>query len=172
MLIPHNTSDEFLIILPGARISDLPSEFRGWSFINEEIETMPEGVYGLHNISGKEGFTAIDENSLWVSEYVYRNSNGARVELWPSYSTPTHLEFFPGDGAAAFDQCFVWKNSDQTVFQASDWEKTTFSTITIQFSDDMSTATLSMEADSNLDLSLWGGTTDGKLNVQLVKKQD
>lgn len=162
-------ANEFLIILPGGTISDLPDEFRGWSFINQEIETMPEGVYGLYNVSGKEGFTAIDEKSIWLNDYVYRNDNGARIELWPSYSTPTHVEFFPGDSAALFDQCFVWKNSDQTVFQASDWEKTTFSTITIRFSDDLSSATLSIDTD-DLDLSLWGGTTDGKLTVQLVKK--
>lgn len=164
-------ADEFLIILPGASISDLPEEFLGWVHIHEEITTMPEGLFGLYNVSGQEGFSAVEEHSVWTGSYE-GSINGNRVTFWASYSTPSHVTFFQGGGPAVMDQCFVWKDSDQTMFQASDWERTTFSTITLEFNEDLSAATLTMDADSNVDLSPWGGTPDGKLSIRLTRTEN
>ena len=163
-------ADEFLIFLPGVSLPELPEEFRGWVQISKEITTMPEGLFGLYNVSGQEGFSAVDEHSVWTAAYEC-SVNGNRVSFGPNYSMPSRLTFFVGGGPSVWYQSFVWSGCDQTVFQASDWEKTSFSTITIAFSEDRSTASLTVETDSSRDLSPWGGTTDGKLSLQLTRTE-
>ena len=49
--------DEFMLYMPGKPISELPKEFLSWVRIGNRGETViPDGVYGLYNVNGLQGF--------------------------------------------------------------------------------------------------------------------
>lgn len=56
-------ADTFMIYLPGCPLKDLPEEFLSWTFIDRETcQTMPDGMFGIYNQGGQEGFIGMDDN--------------------------------------------------------------------------------------------------------------
>lgn len=56
-------ADTFMIYLPGCPLENLPEEFLAWAFIDAETyDTIPEGMYGIYNQGGQEGFIGMDAN--------------------------------------------------------------------------------------------------------------
>ncbi len=50
-------ADEFILYLPGKPVSELSEEFLSWVRIGYSGETViPDGVYGLYNVNGMQGF--------------------------------------------------------------------------------------------------------------------
>lgn len=163
-------ADEFLLYSPGAPIANLPEEFLSWAHINTNIrKTLPSGYYGIYNVNGKEGFVGMSENNVWDSDYMYYFEN-RKSALWPSYSTPSHLVFWPESGAASIDLCFDWANDEQTEFYAYDYRGSGDYKLTILISDDLTTATITLISLDSVDLSAWGGTTDGKFVAEYVRE--
>lgn len=166
-----DNANKFYIYLPGAPVANLPNEFLGWSFINTDIrKTLPNGFYGIYNFDGKEGFVGLQKDSIWVHDYKY-SFNGYKSEFWPSYSTPSHLLFWPENGEASIDLYFDWSNDKQKEFVAYDENGSGTYKLIIDISDDFSTIKVSVLSNDKIDLSAWGGTQDGKL-VAEYKKQD
>ena len=56
-------ADEFMLYLPGKPISELSDEFLMWIQINRDAQdTLPNDIYGLYNVNGKQGFRGDDNN--------------------------------------------------------------------------------------------------------------
>ena len=54
-------ADEFELYLPGRPTYDLTEDFMSWTRIGMQGEPeIPEGVYGLYNVNGKQGFRGED----------------------------------------------------------------------------------------------------------------
>lgn len=158
-----DNADEFLIYLPGCPLSKIPDEFLGWSSVNTEIrETLPSGYYGIYNVGGMEGFEGMSENSIWHETYSYYCGE-SWSQLSPSYYSKSHLTFWPGTGAASINLCFDWSYDEQTEFLATDTYGNGDYQIGLSFNNDMTAVTVTVTSQDGHDLSLWGGTVDGKL---------
>lgn len=158
-------AEEFFIYLPGCPLEETTEEFISWSFINPEIrKTIPTDVYGIYNIGGMEGFIGVAENNLWSKEYIY-NYGTYRSALWPSYSTMSHLVFWPETGAATLSLAFNWTHDNQTEFAASDSNGTGDYNISLSFSEDYNSVSVSVKSLSGFSLMPWGGSTDGTLTA-------
>ncbi len=163
-------ADEFYIYLPGCPISKMSEDFLSWSFIDTDIRTtMPMGVYGIYNVSGKQGFVGIDDDALWLNDYKY-TYDSYKSELWPSYTNMSHLTFWPESGAAILSLEFEWSSDSQTEFIAEDYYGTGEYTIKLDFSDDYSSVVVTLKSKSGFDLEPWGGTSDGTLTAKYKKK--
>lgn len=158
-------AEEFFIYLPGKPLSEVPEDFLMWSFINMEIrDTLPSGYFGIYNTGGAEGFVGLLKDNIWnYYEYSYE---GCKSALSPSYFGPSHLTFWPEEGAAALDLSFDWKDDEQREFLASDANGNGDYKITITFQDDLSAASVELVSLSGYDLTMWGGSTDGRLTAE------
>lgn len=158
-------ADEFLIYLPGCPLKETSEEFLSWSFIDAQIrDTIPMGVYGIYNVGGTEGFVGEDNDNLWRKTYIH-SYNLYKSELWPSYSTPSHLVFWPESGAAILDLCFDWKDDNQREFVAYDSHGSGDYNISLDFSEDLTSVKVELSSMSGFNLEPWGGTVDGRLSV-------
>lgn len=159
-------ADEFLIYLPGCPLEETSEGFLSWSFINTQIRnTIPTGVYGIYNVGGKEGFMGEDDNSLWRKTYTH-SYNSYRSELNPSYSSKSHLTFWPESGAATLILGFDWSNDSQTEFIASDYRGTGEYNLSLNFSNDFNSVNVILKSISGFNLEPWGGSADGTLEVE------
>ena len=162
-------ADEFYIYLPGATIAELPEGFLSWGHLGSKNirETLPAGYYGIYNVGGEEGFVGIDDNNIWSGNYMYYYQ-GCKSALWPSYSNVSHLLFWPESGAAIIDLQFIWSNDNQTEFDASDSRGSGDYHISLDISDDMSTVIVTVTSANGIDMSAWGGTSDGKFVAEYI----
>ena len=58
---PYGFEDalEFLVYLPGKSISDMDDGFLMWAYMYiDDADKLPDGVYGIYNIGGEEGFVS------------------------------------------------------------------------------------------------------------------
>ena len=122
------------------------------------------GVYGIYNVGGTEGFVGEDNDNLWRKTYIH-SYNLYKSELWPSYSTPSHLVFWPESGAAILDLCFDWKDDNQREFVAYDSHGSGDYNISLDFSEDLTSVKVELSSMSGFNLEPWGGTVDGRLSV-------
>lgn len=159
-------ADEFLVYLPGCSLEEVSEEFLSWSQVNSKIrKTIPSGVYGIYNVSGMKGFMGEDDNTLWKKSYIY-NYNNYKSELWPSYYSMSHLIFWPETGAAILDLTFNWTDDNQTEFIASDSKGTGDYSISLNFSEDYNSVSVTVKSLTGSDLTSWGGTIDGILAAE------
>ena len=108
---------------------------------------------------------AIPDHSIWQNTYTYSfNSNYS--ELQPSYSSVSHLNFWPESGAAVLPLGFEWNSDSQTVFVASDFNGTGDYNISLDFSEDFSLVVITINSLSHFNLKPWGGTEDGWLSAE------
>ena len=162
-------ADTFYIYLPGADITELPEAFLSWTMIDRDIrDTLPSGYYGIFNEGGETGFVGAAETFVWYHEYLYHHQE-RRISLWPSYNGSSTLIFFPESGGAEMILEFPWNRDGQTEFRACDYEGGTGGyDIRLDFQEDLSAVTVSVTSIHGIDLSPWGGTTDGTLAVKFV----
>lgn len=165
-----DNADEFYIYLPGANLLELPQQFLSWAYLNDDIrDTLPSGFYGIYNVGGEQGFVGMDENNIWDGNYIYYYQ-GRESALRPSYSTVSHLSFWPENGAVVIDLRFTWENDDQTEFEAYDYKGSGIYHISLDISDDQSTIIVTITSDNGIDLSAWGGTSDGYFVAEYTNK--
>ena len=55
-------AEQFMLYMPGKPVSELPKDFLKWVFYfdSNKEKFMPDGIYGLYNVNGKEGFVGKD----------------------------------------------------------------------------------------------------------------
>lgn len=161
-----DNANEFQIYLPGASIAELPNGFLFWAYLDSSIrDTIPKGFYGLYNVGGEEGFIGMDDNSIWNKNYVYYNNNGYRSELLPSYNGVSTLMFLPKSGASIISLLFNWSEDNQTEFNAYDYNGSGDYHLLFDISDDSTTITIRLSSVNGMDMSAWGGTTNGELTA-------
>ncbi len=169
---PYGLDDasEFLIYLPGCPLSEVAPEFLSWVSIDAEVRSkMPEGIYGIYNVGGMEGFLGQADNTLWSRDYEY-TYGVTRSALWPSYSGKSHLVFWPETGASTLDLSFYWPEDGQYSFVATDAKGTGDYTVSLDFGNDQETVLISVKSHSEVDLTPWGGTADGTLTAEYMSK--
>lgn len=166
-----DNANGFLIYMPGAPIASLPEGFLSWSGLDTRIRTTtPSGYYGLYNVGGQEGFTALEDNTIWNQSYAYTYGTSRSV-LLPSYYSVSHLTFWPdSDGAATIILTFNWETDDQTQFNAVDTISGGAYTISIDMSEDNSRATVSVQSEDKTSLLTWNGTIDGTLVAEYIRE--
>ena len=162
-------ANEFYIYLPGCPLKETSEEFISWSFINAEIrETIPIGIYGIYNVSGKEGFTGHTENNLWNKSYKYDYGSFSSY-LSPSYSNESTLLFYPEKGSAllALALHFKWSHDGQTTFEAYDGRGSGDYDISLEFGNDPNSILVTVKSRSGTtDFTSWGGTKNGTLTAE------
>lgn len=167
---PVGMSDagEFYLYLPGTAMSALPEDFLSWCDVDTDIrDTMPIGCYGIYNVGGKTGFNASTDEFIWSKEFMYYYQ-GRRAALWPSYYGESDVVFWPESGASEISLEFAWREDDQTEFDAVDTRGSGKYHITIDLSDDLKTATITVVSAEKKNLTPWGGTADGRLTAVFV----
>ena len=166
-----DNANGFLIYMPGAPIASLPEGFLSWSGLDTRIRTTtPSGYYGLYNVGGQEGFTALEDNTIWNQSYAYTYGTSRSV-LLPSYYSVSHLTFWPdSDGAATIILTFNWETDDQTQFNAVDTISGGAYTISIDMSEDNSRATVSVQSEDKTSFLTWNGTIDGTLVAEYIRE--
>lgn len=156
---------EFLIYMPYCPLTKVAPEFLTWVRIDPEIKSaMPEGVYGIYNVGGQEGFMGRDDDSVWFSTYTY-TYNGCKSELYPSYSSRSSLIFWPESGAAELSLSFAWNEVHQGRFTATDNNGTGDYDLLLDFSENMEIVNVKVTSLSGYSLEPWGGTADGTLSA-------
>ena len=162
-------ADEFYLYLPGTSLTDLPDAFLLYSHIDDSIrDTLPSGYWGIYNVGGEAGFISVQEDSIWYREYSYVQQE-RRASLHPSYYGMSSLIFWPESGAAAMILEFPWSMDGQTEFNACDYHGGTGGYhVSLQFNEDCSAVTVSVTSLHGVDLSPWGGTTDGTFTAEFV----
>lgn len=164
-------ADEFYIYLPGASLAELPEAFLSWSHIDRDVwDTLPSGYYGIYNAGGEKGFTATEDDCIWNRDYMYYYQN-RKAAMWPRYYGKSHVLFWPESGASVIDLQFAWKNDNQTEFDAYDANGSGEYHIKFDISDDMSTVNVSATSVNGVDLSSWGGTSDGHFTATFADDQ-
>lgn len=164
-------ADEFYIYLPGASMAELPESFLSWTHIDRDIrDTLPSGYYGIYNAGGEKGFTATEDDFIWNRDYMYYYQN-RKAAMWPRYYGKSHVLFWPESGASVIDLQFAWKNDNQTEFDAYDANGSGEYHIKFDISDDMSTVNVSATSVNGVDLSSWGGTSDGHFTATFADDQ-
>ena len=162
---PHGmeNGELFYIYLPGAAIADLPEGFLSWTHIDTDIrQTLPSGFWGIYNEGGEAGFTAMSDGNLWYRSYNFEYQRQTTT-LRPSYYDRSQLVFGLG-----YDMVleFPWSRDDQTEFRACDYRGGTGGyDISLAFSEDLSSVTVTVRSINGVDLSPWGGTPDGTLTA-------
>lgn len=161
-------ADEFYIYLPGASMAELPKAFLSWTHIDRDIrDTLPSGYYGIYNAGGEKGFTATEDDCIWNKDYMYYYQN-QKAAMWPRYYGMSHVLFWPESGAAVIDLQFAWRNDNQTEFVARDENGSGEYRISFDISGDMSTVNVSVTSVNGVNLSSWGGTSDGHFTATFV----
>jgi len=161
-------ADEFYIYLPGASMAELPEAFLSWTHIDRDIrDTLPSGYYGIYNAGGEKGFTATEDDCIWNKDYMYYYQN-RKAAMWPRYYGMSHVLFWPESGAAVIDLQFAWRNDNQTEFDAHDENGSGEYHISFDISGDMSTVNVSVTSVNGVNLSSWGGTSDGHFIATFV----
>lgn len=161
-------ADVFYIYLPGASMVELPETFLSWTQIDRGIrDTLPSGYYGIYNAGGEKGFTATDDNCIWHREYMY-HYQGRKAAMWPVYYGMSHLLLWPESGAAVIDLQFAWRNDNQTEFDAQDVNGSGEYHIAFDISNDMLSVNVTVTSSNGIDLSSWGGTSDGHFSAKFV----
>lgn len=160
----------FYLYLPGAAMSALPKDFLVWCDVGADIrDTLPTGYYGIYNAGGKTGFNASEDNNIWSKDYMYYYQD-RKAALWPSYYSESDLVFWPESGASEISLEFAWREDDQTEFDAVDKNGSGKYHISVDFSDDLKTAWITVASAEKVDLSPWGGTADGHLSAVFVEE--
>ena len=161
-------AEEFYLYLPGADMSELSDDFLSWCDVDADIrDTLPIGCYGIYNVGGKTGFNASTDDFIWSKEFMYYYQ-GRKAALWPSYYGESDVVFWPESGASEISLEFAWSEDDQTEFDAVDTRGSGKYNITIDLSDDLKTATITVVSAEKKNLTPWGGTADGHLTAVFV----
>lgn len=165
-----NNAHEFYIFLPGTPINQLPEDFLAWAQLNSDFrKSLPSGYYGIYNITDGLGFVGYADDYFWFSDYKYL-FEGKKSALRPSANTPSHLTFWPETGAAQIGLIFDWTEDEQREFEAYDNYGSGTYHVSLDISEDYSRITVSVSSDENVDLSAWGGTSDGKLVAEYIRE--
>lgn len=166
-----DNADQFYIYLPGAPISELSDDFLSWAHLGYPPirETTPAGYFGIYNVGGQQGFVGENKDNIWHKDYIY-NYQGRKSRLYPSYSSDSRLTFWPESGAAVLDLVFTWSSEHQTEFDAYDYHGSGDYHITLDINDDLSTVIVDIESAAGVDLSAWGGTSDGHLTAEYTSE--
>lgn len=164
-------AEEFLIYLPGCPINEIDEEFISWAYglYGSNRKTLPSGFYGIYNIEGKEGFTALADNSIWDKTYVHYFDHYS-VKLNPSYYSLSRLWFKDEDTQYVYEGIehileFEWLDDEQTEFTAVDSKTDQIYNVSLNFSEDKSKVSVSIKSVNSTDMSKWGGTTAGTLTT-------
>ncbi len=160
---------EFQIYLPGAPLAELPEGFLSWAFLSQEIrENLPDGMYGIYNVGGQEGFVGYGEDFLYHKNYQY-TFGGTSSQLWPSCSGVSSLVFWQEQGSpVSLRLTFAWTDEEQTEFLATDTygsDHYNYS-ISLVVSEDQSRVQVTVVSLEGMDLSPYGGTADGRLEAE------
>lgn len=151
---------EFRVYLPGCPLEDMPEAYLPSCSINSRIrQTIPSGVYRLYNVGGNTGFMAEDEDSFWSQGYQASNAS-----LRPNYCLKSVLGFSQEHNYITL--AFDWNSDTQTQFTATDREGTGTYNISLKYSKDYRTMTMTAQNTNGLDLEPWGGTADGAISAE------
>lgn len=167
---PHGLSEqaEILIYTPGTPIEDVAEEFMAWSSIySEERKALPEGYYGIYNVTDGYGFFATETDCFWDHEYT-GSTEKVEVMLRPSYYT-SYLSI--GEGTQGMHFFFMWDEDGQTDFWVHEDTITAGYQMHLDFNEDRSKVTLTLTSDLGISLVKYGGTKEGVLTVELERSK-
>lgn len=165
-------ADEFYIYLPGAAIKgDLRESSKYWMYLYKDIRSiLTSGFYYIYNVNGDTGFPAYGDDFVRRDdEYDYKYMD-REVGLVASYYGTCRLVFTPERGLAKMNLEFVWREENQTEFRATDYYGSGDYHISIDVSEDLSTVKIKLTSINGVDLSEWGGTTDGYFEAVFVNE--
>lgn len=168
--------DEFFIYMPNTPISCLPETFMVWCETRGRVRlTLPSNYYGIYNINGMQGFNGRKgPRPACYSDYEYVYEN-RKSSLWPSDCYDSSLVFWPENGAAMINLKFAWTYDEQREFEAVEAFDHNGNNgayhISINYNDDYSQAVITVTSENGIDLSPWGGTTDGTLTAVYKKEE-
>lgn len=165
-------ADEFYIYLPGAAIKgDLRESYMYSMYLYKDIRSiLPSGFYYLYNVGGDTGFPA------YCDDFVRRNDDydykymDREVHLGASYYGTCRLVFWPKIATPKMNLEFVWREENQTEFRATDYYGSGDYHISLYVSEDLSAVKVKLTSINGVDLSEWGGTTDGYFEAVFVNE--
>lgn len=153
-------ADEFYIYLPGAAIKgDLRESDLYWNTDTDIRSTLPSGYYFLYNVGGEKVFTAYTDDFEWRD--VWYDTEDQNATLRASYYGECRLVLRAQKGISDIFLVFDWRDVGQTEFHAADIRGSGDYHVSLDVSEDLSTVKVKLTSINGVDLSAWGGTTDG-----------